>query len=253
MIIKQEQLTSFDSIKYYINMFIWDTFVSWELKTLSKLPSIEHIISNYEEFLQKNIEWRNKYIDAIMDRFYEYVWSEYNSPKIANFGFRFLNEWSDANFIIYLFRKFVRNISESYDKTLNIQFYSWKYSTDHLLRKLKEEKSESEVTWFNKASNLFKRNVNIEETSNFYSQQINNFWTDLKENSNEIEKWTMSFYELPDILQDMILYNVWIDYGWIDVYDFGRASFFNLDKVDQRYWMNSEERINLMIRMMENI
>mmetsp|Transcript_28751 Transcript_28751/g.32874 ORF Transcript_28751/g.32874 Transcript_28751/m.32874 type:complete len:86 (+) Transcript_28751:1351-1608(+) len=74
-------------------------------------------------------------------------------------------------------------------------------------------------------------------------------------NQDEIEMWAVSLMDLPEVIQNLIFNIVWSIHGRIDGVhpDFGRASYINSDEINSCYWMNSEQRLNLVLNLIESI
>ena len=75
MIMKEKQLESFDDLKYFIEMFIWDSFVSCKIINLTDNPSIEDLISSYEAFRESGDRQKINQIEGIFDSVLKFVWS----------------------------------------------------------------------------------------------------------------------------------------------------------------------------------
>ena len=254
MIMKERHLESFDDLKYFIEMFIWDSFVSCKIINLSDNPSIEDLISSYEAFRESGDRQKINQIEGIFDSVLKFVWSWYTAPIMVDFGLEYLKQSPTPDYTIHIIRGFGNYIGRTFDKVMNMHINSWKQKIDHNFEEIKEADDQKEMTACNLAQGLFSPNIELmENPANGYLEALEYHWAELMSHENNIEGWAMSLMELPDVIQGLIFNTVWSIHGRIDGVhpDFGRSSYINSDEITQWYWMNPEQRLDLVLNLIE--
>ncbi len=72
--------------------------------------------------------------------------------------------------------------------------------------------------------------------------------------TEDVELQKKTFSKLKKIIQDYILYKVWINKGGLlgIHFDFGRHSYFRTNEIGSYYHLNDEDRINLILKAQEH-
>jgi len=72
-------------------------------------------------------------------------------------------------------------------------------------------------------------------------------------NPNKIEEWGPSLISLPEIIKDLIFFKVWVLYENIDGIhpDFGRMSYINSNEISEYYWINQDQRFDLILQLID--
>mmetsp|Transcript_20737 Transcript_20737/g.18382 ORF Transcript_20737/g.18382 Transcript_20737/m.18382 type:complete len:467 (+) Transcript_20737:167-1567(+) len=242
--------TTFKDIKEYIELWTWDVFCQ-EFKTE---------ISDYEQFTKEENERENEYkhkfkiIDEMMDNFYKFIWANFTSPtRMDNFGQKYLESIESGDYLIYLFQGFVNYIAKLYSSIgtihlLIIQGYLEKsYSKEHD-HNIVERKDLCEYSISDDIPSK------PEDVENPYIKGLETHLNTVLSSSN-VEDWGISLMELPDIIQDLIFNKVWTFHQRIDGIhsDFGRVSYINSNEISDYYWINSDQRLDLLFNIIETI
>jgi len=74
-------------------------------------------------------------------------------------------------------------------------------------------------------------------------------------NIDNPELWASSLLEMPEIIQQLLFNTVWNFHQRVDGIhlDFGRVSYINSHEISEYYWVNNQQRIEILFSMCENI
>jgi len=104
--IRAKECKTFEDIKDFIEMWIWDVFTNQEKSDVPDWQEFnrqkEHRLVCIDLSICRESEFKDKFIvvDGIMDRFYEFIWSRFSAPQIDNYGERYLKELDSIQYPI---------------------------------------------------------------------------------------------------------------------------------------------------------
>lgn len=100
---------------------------------------------------------------------------------------------------------------------------------------------------------MFMKNTN--PVKNPYLEKLEMHASSLMENIGEIEAWAPSLLDLPELIQNMIFNFVWSNHGRIEGIhpDFGRMAYINSEEINPCYWVNNEQRLEMILNLTEGI
>jgi hypothetical protein len=206
----------------------------------------------------KRLEWIFVALDAIMDNFYMFVWSKYTSPILPKFGEKYLAQSPSPEYLLLLFKGFVNYIAKIYSQISAVHSATLQQSIEEWIQKEAETQvfeTENNLNQFHVSEEVFKGGEVEGKVENPYITALEHHSSVLMSNLDNIENWASSLLEMPDIIQELLFNTVWDYHQRVDGIhsDFGRCSYINSPELSEYYWVNNEQRIEILLNLIERI